>query len=150
MTADIAAFLSEPAIAVVGVSRSARGFGATALRLLRAKGWRCFAVNPFADGLDGERCYPSLSALQDRVNAALVVVPPASSPAVVAECAVAGIRKVWLQRGAECPEALRVAAEHGLSVVAGECILMFAQPRGVHLLHRWITRRRRHAADAAV
>jgi predicted CoA-binding protein len=137
MSDPVAAFLAVPAIAVVGVSRT-RGFGTTALHALRAKGWRCFPVNAAADDVHGERCFRSLAALPERVGAALVVVPPTSSAWVLEECARLGIRNVWLQPGAESPDALRVARERGLSVVHGECVLMHAKPRGIHRLHRWV------------
>jgi hypothetical protein len=74
------------------------------------------------------------------VHAVLVVVPPQQAIEVVRDAAAAGIRHVWLQQGAESPEAVRVGAELGLNVVSGECILMFARPTGIHRAHRWIRR----------
>jgi len=68
-------------------------------------------------------------------------VPPAETEQVVQEAAAAGIRRVWMQQGAESEAAIRFCEEHGMSVVHGECILMFAQPvDSVHRLHRWIWR----------
>jgi uncharacterized protein len=67
-----------------------------------------------------------------------LVVPPAQAVEVVREAAAAGIRHVWLQQGAESPEALRVGAEHGLNLISGECILMFAGPTGIHRGHHWL------------
>jgi hypothetical protein len=49
---------------------------------------------------------------------------------VIRDAAAAGTRHVSLQRGAESPETVRVGAELGLDVIAGERILMFAQPKG--------------------
>jgi len=72
------------------------------------------------------------------VNAVLVVVPPPQAVDVIRDAAAAGIRHVWLQQGAESPDVLRLGAELGLDVVAGECILMFAQPTGIHKVHRWL------------
>jgi hypothetical protein len=53
-------------------------------------------------------------------------------------CARLVIDHVWLQQGAESEEAIRVAAASGIALVHGECVLMHAQPRGIHFLHRWI------------
>jgi predicted CoA-binding protein len=72
------------------------------------------------------------------VGAALIVVPPARSRSLVQECVRLGIRNVWLQQGAESPEAVREARDAGLDCVARECVLMYAHPRGIHRLHRWI------------
>jgi len=135
---SIEAFLDNPSIAVVGVSRSGRGFGNAACRSLRTQGYRVYPVNWSAPTVDGIRCYSRLSELPERVNAVLVVVPPRQAVDVIRDAAAAGIRHVWLQQGAESPEAVRVGAELGLDVVAGECILMFAQPTGIHKAHRWL------------
>jgi uncharacterized protein len=134
----IEVFLDNPSLAVVGVSRSGKGFGNLACRVLRTKGYRVYPVNWSTPTVDGERCYAQLSDLPERVNAALIVVPPAQAVEVVREAAAAGIRHVWLQQGAESAEALTVGAELGLSLVAGECILMFAGPTGIHRAHRWL------------
>ena len=135
---SIDAFLAEPAIAVVGVSRSGKGFGNAAVRELRRKGYRIHPVNPQADLVDGERCYRSLAELPEPVGAVLVVVPPEQALTVVREAARAGIRRVWLQQGAESPLVTLACDELGLDVIAGECILMFAKPTGVHNAHRWV------------
>jgi uncharacterized protein len=135
---SIEAFLDNPSIAVVGVSRSGRGFGNAAYRSLRTRGYRVYPVNWSAPTVDGIRCYSRLSELPERVNAVLVVVPPPQAVDVIRDAAAAGIRHVWLQQGAESPDVLRLGAELGLDVVAGECILMFAQPTGIHKAHRWL------------
>lgn len=146
---SIDAFLRQPAIAVVGVSRSGRKFGNIACRELQAKGYRVYAVHPTATIIDGARSYPSLSALPETVNAVLVVVPPTQALTVVRDAALAGVRNVWLQQGAESPEVLEACRELGLNVVAGECVLMFAAPAGVHKMHYWISRIARRIPEAS-
>lgn len=136
--ANIEAFLAEPAIAVVGVSRSGRKFGNFASRALRGKGYRVYVVHPEAETIDGVRCYKRFTDLPEPVRCALVIVPPADAVKIVREAAAAGIGLVWLQQGAESPEVLAACRESGLEAVAGECLLMFARPRGIHLVHRWI------------
>jgi hypothetical protein len=51
--ADVEAFVSEPALAVVGVSRTGKKFGNIACRELRAKGFRVYPIHPSADRIDG-------------------------------------------------------------------------------------------------
>jgi predicted CoA-binding protein len=135
---SIEAFLDNPSIAVVGVSRSGKGFGNAACRSLRTQGYRVYPVNSSAPTIDGIRCYSRLSELSERVNAVLVVVPSPQAVDVIREAAAAGIRHVWLQQGAESPEAVKLGADLGLDVVSGECILMFAHPTGIHRAHRWL------------
>ena len=64
---------------------------------------------------------------------------PAQTQQVVRDAAAAGIRRVWLQQGAESAAAIRFCEENGISTVHGECILMFAEPAAFyHRAHRWV------------
>jgi hypothetical protein len=131
-------FTAQKVLAVVGVSRSPKKFGTMAYRELKAKGYRLFPVNRNVDSVEGERCYPSLKELPEPVGGVLVVVPPAEAETVMRDAAEAGIGRVWLQNGAESEAAIRYGEQHGISVISGECILMFAEPAGFgHRLHRW-------------
>ena len=138
MTAAIQSFIAEPALAIVGVSRSGRGFGNAAVRTLTEKGYRVYPIHPVLPRVNGIPCFRSFADLPERVNGVLVVVPPAQAVGVVRDAAAAGIRRVWLQQGAESPWVLRVCADFGLEAVSGECILMYTKPAGVHRFHRWI------------
>ena len=132
-------FLAQRSLAVVGVSRSGNKFGNTAYRELKAKGYRLVPVHPQAETLEGDRCARNLGALREPVGGVLVIVPPSQTREVIRDAAAAGIKRVWLQQGAESPAAIRLAESLGLSVVAGECILMFAEPAGFgHRAHRWL------------
>ncbi len=132
-------FLAQKTLAVVGVSRNGQKFGNTAYKELKAKGYRLFPIHPQADTIEGERCYPSLSALTEPVGGVLIVVPPAQTEQVVRDAAAAGIRRVWMQQGAESEAAVRFCQENNISAVHGECILMFAEPTAwYHRMHRWI------------
>ncbi len=136
----IDAFISLPALAVVGVSRSGKKFGNLACRELRAHGYRVYPVHPGVAEIDGVRCVPRLADLPEPVAGVLVVVPPLAALDVVGEAAAAGIRAVWLQQGSESPAVIARCRELGLDTIAGECILMYARPTGFHRIHGWIHR----------
>jgi predicted CoA-binding protein len=136
--ATIDAFVAEPALALLGASRSGRKFGNIALRELRGHGYRVYPVHPIAASIDGVRCFRSLAELPERVGGVLISVPPDQAVAAVRSAAAAGIHRVWLQRGAASPYVVAVCAELGIEAVVDECILMFASPRGIHRAHRWV------------
>ncbi len=132
-------FIAQRSLAIVGVSRNGHGFGNIAYRELKAKGYHVFPVHPDAQEIAGDRCYPNLKSLPEPVGGVVVVVHPDATEKVVEEAAAAGIPRVWMQQGAESAEALRFCDEHGIAAVAGECILMFAEPAGFfHRAHRFI------------
>ncbi len=131
-------FLSKPAMAIAGVSRSGKKFGNVAMRDLRARGYRVYPLHPIAAAIDGVPCHSSFTKLPEKVDALLVVVPPIAALDIIRAAAAAGVRYVWLQQGAESEDVVRLCHDLGLVVISGECILMFAQPRGFHKLHRWV------------
>jgi predicted CoA-binding protein len=131
-------FVSQPALALIGMSRSGRGFGNFAFRALVNKGYRVYPIHPSATSINGVRCYSDFNDLPEPVESALVVIPAAEAIGAVRKAAESGIRRVWLQQGAESPEVLNTCRELGVDVVSGECILMFARPTGFHKAHRWV------------
>jgi uncharacterized protein len=134
----IETFLAQPALAIAGVSRSGKKFGNVILRELRAKGHRIYPLHPTAAAIDGQRCYRYFSDLPERIGGLVVCLSPPHSVDVVRDAAAAGITNVWLQQGADSPYLVHLCGELGLNVVAGECILMFASPKGIHRVHRML------------
>ncbi len=137
--AAIEGVLSQKVLAVAGASRDPRKFGNTVYKELKSKGFRVLAVNPNAQTIEGDPCYPSLKALPEKPGAVVAVTQPSVTEAVIREAADLGIQNIWLQQGAESPEAIRFCQEHKINVVSGECIMMY-QPRPAfpHALHKFI------------
>jgi uncharacterized protein len=131
-------FLSCPHLALAGVSRSGKKFGNIVLKELTARGYRVAVVHPVAEKIADSACCPSLADLPEGVDGLLIAVPREQAVLLVREAAAAGIRHVWLARGAESPEAIEYCQRRGINVIHNECILMFAQPTGVHRFHRWL------------
>jgi predicted CoA-binding protein len=132
-------FLSHQKLAVVGVSRKRGKFGNAVHSDLTKKGYQVYPVNPHLEIFEGQPCYPSLTALPETISGVVVVVPPAQTEKVVHNAAEAGIRRIWMQLGAESPSAISFCEENGISVVHGECILMHAEPvKSIHGIHRWL------------
>lgn len=142
MNTRIQEFITGKRIAIVGASRTDKNkFGNMASAELKRRGYEVYFVHPQAQSINGEAAYPSLHALNGRVDGVLVSVPAAKGADVLREAAAAGFRNVWLQQGAESPELVRLGEELHLNLVTGKCILMYAQPvRGFHSIHRFIAR----------
>lgn len=132
-------FLAQPTLALVGVSRRGRGFGNVVLKALRQRGREVLPVHPEVRDIDGVPCFRAVSDLPARVGGLVLVVPPPQTERLVVEAFAAGIRRVWMQRGAASPAALSYCAANGVTAIHDECILMFAEPTGrIHRLHRSI------------
>jgi uncharacterized protein len=139
--ADIRDFLSQKTIAMAGLSRNEKAFSSSIKKELAAKGYRIIPVNPNAESIGGEECYPTLAAIPEKVGAVLVVTSPAQSEKIVRDAAAAGITRVWLQQGAQSDAAVKACKEMGLTSVWGRCVMMFAEPVGsIHGVHRWFAK----------
>jgi hypothetical protein len=132
-------FLAQKRLAVVGCSRSGKKFGNVIFKELRSKGYELTPIHPEAEAIQGVPCATSLAELSAPVDGVVVVVPPKQTVQVVKDAAAASIKRVWMQQGAESPEAIDFCKENGLSAVHHHCVLMFADPAPFpHGFHRWL------------
>jgi len=132
-------FLSQKSIAVVGVSRNSKKFGNVIYRELKKKGYNLFPINPNAEKIEGDNCYPNLLSLPEKPDAVVINVPPDQTEKVVREIKQAQIKRVWMQQGSQSKKAEDYCLENGIDCISNECILMFAEPAGfVHRAHRWV------------
>lgn len=136
-------FLAQRRIAVAGVSRE-QGQAANAIyRRLREAGYDVAAVNPQADEVEGDRCYPSIGALPETPDGVLIATHPSVAPAVARECVEAGVPRVWMHRsfgtGSASDEATAICREAGIAVLDGGCPMMYLEPVDIaHRCIRWI------------
>ncbi len=109
-------------IALVGLSANWYRPSYFAAKYLKDHGYRVIPVNPQYQEVLGERCYPELAAIPDRVDIVDCFrraedIPP------IAEAAIAiGAKVLWMQLGIVNEAAGRAAHEAGLEVVMNRCI----------------------------
>lgn len=144
-------FLAQKSLALVGVSRDGQhGFGNAVRKELAEKGYELHVVHPEADRIGDAPCAHALAEVAGAVTGVVLVTPPAQTEHLVREALALGVRRVWLQQGAESAEAIRLCEEAGVPVVHGECILMFAEPTAwFHRAHRWAHEAFSHEPPAA-
>jgi uncharacterized protein len=141
MDQTIEKFIQKQRIAVVGISRNANKFGNAIFKELAQRGYEVYPVHPSLESVQGKPCVKDLTALQGRVEGLVVCISKDRVPEVLRQAEAVGIRDIWLQQGAESSVALQTAAELGLSLVTGKCILMYAQPvTSFHKFHRFFAR----------
>lgn len=138
-----AQFLTCQRIAVTGVSRKAAGHGSNAVaQRLTERGYQVFLVNPNAQEINGQLCYPNLAAIPGGVEAVVIATRPEHGLATMQEAVKLGIRKVWMHRafdqGSVSPEATQYGRAHGVVVIDGGCPLMFGKTSdGGHRMICW-------------
>ena len=118
-------FLNKKNIfAVVGASRDPKKYGYQVYKDLKEAGYKVYPVNPNADEILGDRCYPDLGDLPTKPNVVDVVVLPKVTEEIVKTCKRLGITKVWMQPGSESETAIKFCDENGIDVVHGVCVMV--------------------------
>lgn len=118
-------FLKSGAFGVVGASTNRDKYGNKVLRCYLQKGLNAIPVNPKEKVVEGIAGVATVSDLPDEVESISVITPPHVTEQVVEAAAAKGIRNIWIQPGAESPEAVEMCKAHGINVIAdGSCVLV--------------------------
>ena len=139
-------FLAQKRIAVAGVSRDNSRHPAANLiyRRLKKTGHEVFAVNPYLQAFEGERCYPDLKSIPGGVDGVVIITRPETTARIVRDCSDAGVRRVWMHQSlgkgsSVSPQAVEYCRQHDIGVIAGACPMMYGPGADVgHTCMRWI------------
>ncbi len=110
--------------AVVGASRDPKKYGYQVYEDLKKAGYKVYPVNPNAEEILGDKCYPNLENLPIKPDVVDVVVPSKVTEQTVKTCKDHGITKVWMQPGSESESAIKFCEENGIEVVHGVCVMI--------------------------
>ncbi|HEK85932.1 MAG: CoA-binding protein [Candidatus Saccharicenans sp.] len=121
---SISGFLKQKEIAVIGASRNPAKYGHIIYKKLKSAGYQVYAVNPEAQFIDGDPCYPDLFNLPKSVKAAIVITPPKITEKIAHQLLQAKYEFVWLQPGAESESAINLLSAGGISVIYNACLLL--------------------------
>jgi acetyl coenzyme A synthetase (ADP forming)-like protein len=131
---SMARLLAPRSVAVVGASRHEGAIGHEVLRNLLAYEFRgpVFPVNPTATSVAGVHAYASVLDVPDPLDLAIVVVPAAAVPDVVAQCAQKHVRGLVIisagfaetgSAGATVQHDLvTVARANGMRIIGPNCL----------------------------
>ncbi len=85
-------------------------------------GYHVIPVNPNVREIAGQKAYPDLLSIPEKVDVVQIFRPPEDVPPIIEQAIKIGAKIVWMQPGAENPEAARRAEEAGLAAVMGRCM----------------------------
>jgi len=130
---DLTPLLSEPgtSIAVIGATDRPGKYGGIIYRDMKAKGFPVFAVNPNRDTVDGDRCWPTVKDLPEKPTIVVFVVPPRKGIEVLEDCAVVGLRNIWIQPGAFSSEMGEMLESGDFDWLADACVMVRARVAAV-------------------
>jgi len=111
-------------IAVVGLSSNPKrpSYGVT--EYMQSAGYRIIPVNPNETEVLGEKSYPWLEDVPEKIDIVNVFRRAEEVPPVVESAIRVGAKAVWMQLGIEHEEAAEKARAAGLVVIEDACILV--------------------------
>lgn len=109
-------------IAVVGLSDKPDRESYEIASYLQQQGYRIIPVNPRITETLGERAYPDLRAVPERVDVVQIFRRSEDVPPVVEDAIAIGAPVVWMQSGIVNEEAAARAESAGLVVVMDACL----------------------------
>jgi acetyltransferase len=120
--------LQPSSVALIGASPKPGSVGLITARNLLAGGFAgpIWFVNPKHSSIEGRDCYPSVAALPSAPDLAVVVTPPATIPALIAELGARGTRAAVVitagVRGELRRAMLEAARPHLLRIQGPNCL----------------------------
>jgi len=114
--------LSTKTIASVGLSSNTEKESYWIVSYLKDHGYHIIPVNPAATEILGEKAYPDLGSVPERIDVVQVFRRPEDVPPVVDDAIKVGAKVVWMQEGIVNEEAAQKARDAGLQVVMDACM----------------------------
>lgn len=132
-TASLRPFFHPRSVAIVGASRDPKSIGYRLLDAVRTNRFQgaVYPVNPHASKIAGGPVYPSVHAIPESVDLAIIAVPRQHVLTVVEECAGKGVRALvvitagFAEVGAEGAEIqtqlVEMIRQYGLRMIGPNC-----------------------------
>src|SRR3990172_5539710 len=111
-------------IAVVGYSDKPYRTSYRIGQYLRNAGYKVYPVNPTISEIDGQPCYPNLSAVPEPIDIVDVFSRSEYLLQIVNEAIAVGAKAIWTQLGVVDEAAAQKADQAGLNVVMDHCIMV--------------------------
>lgn len=117
--------LNQRRFAVLGVSRDPEKYGYKVFKSLKAAGMTVFAINPNADQIEDDPCYPSLDNVPGEIDVLVTVTPPDTTNEAMPQAGRLRIPFCWMQEGSYNEASINLARAHAMQIVAdGSCIMV--------------------------
>jgi predicted CoA-binding protein len=110
-------------VAIVGISNKAdRASYQVAQWLQQNSHFTLFFVNPVIDEVLGQKTYPSLADIPEKIDIVDVFRKAEDCPSVLEKAIAIGAKSIWLQLGISSDEVSEKGSAAGMQVVMDRCI----------------------------
>ncbi len=117
-------FLKQKRFAVIGSFRNETKHAYKIFNTLIKMGYEVFPVNPSISEVEGRVCYKTISDIPCKVDVVDIVTPPLITEGILKECLQKGIKRAWIQPGAENQSAIKFCHDNNIKVIYGVCVML--------------------------
>ena len=135
-------FLAQERLAVAGVSRAKTDAAANGIyKKLRESGHQVLPINPNAEEIEGDTCYPDVQSIPGGVDGVVIITRPELTEKIVEDCVAANVPRVWMHNNtfmesSVSQTAVETCRENDIVVIDGGCPMMFLEFG--HKCMRWM------------
>jgi predicted CoA-binding protein len=115
-------FKDSKTIAVVGLSSNPARPSYSVARYLQSQGYEIIPVNPNEKEILGEKSYPDLVSIPEKIDVVDIFRKSEDVPPIVEQAVKIKAKVVWMQEGVVNEEAAKKATNAGLIVVMDKCM----------------------------
>ncbi|MDF2232249.1 acetate--CoA ligase family protein [Albimonas sp. CAU 1670] len=139
---SLAPLFAPRSVAVIGASADPSRIGGRPIAYALRAGFagKLFPVNPNREEIQGVKAWPSVAAIPEPIDFALLAIPAAGVPQALRDCAAKGAKAAviftagFAEIGGEGPalqaEILDIARTHGLRLLGPNCLGLFNAATG--------------------
>ncbi len=109
-------------IAVVGISRDPEKAAYIVPKYLQLQCYKIIPVNPKADIILGEKAYPTLDSIKEKIDIVDIFRPSEQTPSIVKEAVKLNPKLIWLQLGISNEVSKKIADEHNIPIIMNKCL----------------------------
>ncbi len=117
----------QKTLAVVGLSGKEARPSYRLARKMQRLGYKIIPVNPRETEILGEKAYPDLSSVPEKIDVVQVFRSPEAAIEIAREALEVNPKVFWLQEGVISPQAADIARDGGLQVIHNRCTYKEAQ-----------------------
>ena len=115
-------FNKEYVYAVVGASNNTSKYGYKIVKTLYEAGFNVIPINPKEKEIYGIKCYPSLLAVNSKIDVVNFVVPPGITLKSLENVKVKNIKKVWFQPGSYDSKCETFCKKNDIKYIKDSCL----------------------------
>ena len=109
-------------VATVGLSGNREKISHSVAAYLQNQGYRVIPVNPTTVEILGEKSYPDLESIPEKIDIVQIFRRPEDVPPIVDAAIKIGAKVIWMQEGIVNEDAAQKARDAGLKVVMDACM----------------------------